>query len=176
MSRKVCVVTGTRAEFGLLRRLMECIDRHPDLILQVVVGGMHLSPEFGLTYKEIEDAGFVIDAKVEMLLSSDSSLAVTKSMGIGVLGFADAYSRLSPDVVVVLGEIVHQALPVQLIGFEQFHMFEVPTHEVSPQADVGSYVYGHTTTLAEPKGYLTLSLLILVAVGSFELLRVVCLR
>ena len=104
MSRKVCVVTGTRAEFGLLRRLMECIDRHPDLILQVVVGGMHLSPEFGLTYKEIEDAGFVIDAKVEMLLSSDSSLAVTKSMGIGVLGFADAYSRLSPDVVVVLGD------------------------------------------------------------------------
>lgn len=83
----------------------------------------------------------------------------------------------SYGVVAVLGEIVHQALPVQLIGFEHFHMFEVPTHEVAPQADVGSYVYGHTTTLAaEHEGYLTLSLLILVAVGALELLGVVCLR
>jgi GDP/UDP-N,N'-diacetylbacillosamine 2-epimerase (hydrolysing) len=104
MSRKICVVSTTRAEFGLLKRLMTSIDLHPDLILQVVVGGMHLSAEFGLTYREVEDAGFTIDAKVDMLISSDSSSAVSKSMGIGMLGFSDVYNRLSPDLVVVLGD------------------------------------------------------------------------
>ncbi|PLW82088.1 UDP-N-acetylglucosamine 2-epimerase (hydrolyzing) [Kineobactrum sediminis] len=104
MTRKVCVVTGTRAEFGLLRYLMEDIRQHPALELQVAVTGMHLSPEFGSTYQEIEAAGFIIDIKVEMLLSSDTSTAVTKSMGLGVIGFADAYQRLKPDIVVVLGD------------------------------------------------------------------------
>lgn len=104
MSRKICVVTGTRAEFGLLRWLMEAINNHPELTLQVVATGMHLSPEFGSTYREIEEAGFKIDAKVEMLLSSDTNTAVTKSMGLGVIGFADAYERLAPDILVVLGD------------------------------------------------------------------------
>lgn len=104
MTRKVCVVTGTRAEFGLLRWLMDEIQSHPQLELQVIATGMHLSPEFGSTYREIEEAGFEIDARVEMLLSSDTSTAVTKSMGLGVIGFADAYERLSPDIVVVLGD------------------------------------------------------------------------
>lgn len=104
MSRKVCVVTGTRAEFGLLRWLMEEITQHAQLKLQVAITGMHLSPEFGSTYKEIEAAGFTIDAKVEMLLSADSDTAVTKSMGLGVIGFADTYERLQPDIVVVLGD------------------------------------------------------------------------
>lgn len=104
MTRKVCVVTGTRAEFGLLRWLMEEINQHAQLELQVAVTGMHLSPEFGSTYQEIEAAGFAIDAKVEMLLSADSDTAVTKSMGLGVIGFADAYERLQPDIVVVLGD------------------------------------------------------------------------
>lgn len=104
MSRRVCVVTGTRAEFGLLRWLMEAINIDPQLTLQVVVTGMHLSPEFGSTYEEIEEAGFSIDAKVEMLVSSDTSVAITKSTGLGMIGFADAYSRLAPDMVVVLGD------------------------------------------------------------------------
>ncbi|RBP25025.1 GDP/UDP-N,N'-diacetylbacillosamine 2-epimerase (hydrolysing) [Marinobacter pelagius] len=104
MTRKVCVVTGTRAEFGLLRWLMGEIQNHPLLELQVVATGMHLSPEFGSTYREIEEAGFHIDARVEMLLSSDTNTAVTKSMGLGVIGFADAYERLAPDIVVVLGD------------------------------------------------------------------------
>ena len=104
MSRKICVVTGTRAEFGLLRWLMQEIDQQPKLELQVVATGMHLSPEFGSTYREIEDAGFTIHARVEMLLSADTSTAVTKSMGLGVIGFADAYERLQPDVIVLLGD------------------------------------------------------------------------
>lgn len=104
MSRKVCVVTGTRAEFGLLRWLMQEIANTPALELQVVATGMHLSPEFGSTYREIEEAGFTIDARVEMLLSADTNTAVTKSMGLGVIGFADAYERLKPDTVVVLGD------------------------------------------------------------------------
>lgn len=104
MTRKVCVVTGTRAEFGLLRWLMCEIQNHPQLELQVIATGMHLSPEFGSTYREIEEAGFEIDARVEMLLSSDTNTAVTKSMGLGVIGFADAYERLTPDIVVVLGD------------------------------------------------------------------------
>tara|TARA_R110000851_G_scaffold135045_1_gene270428 strand:- start:16099 stop:17274 length:1176 start_codon:yes stop_codon:yes gene_type:complete len=104
MTRKICVVTGTRAEFGLLRWLMGEIQNHSDLALQVVATGMHLSPEFGSTYREIEEAGFKIDARVEMLLSSDTDTAVIKSMGLGVIGFADAYERLAPDIVVVLGD------------------------------------------------------------------------
>jgi GDP/UDP-N,N'-diacetylbacillosamine 2-epimerase (hydrolysing) len=104
MSRKICVVTGTRAEFGLLRWLMQEIEQQPELELQVVATGMHLSPEFGSTYREIEEAGFTIHARVEMLLSADTTTAVTKSMGLGVIGFADAYERLQPDVIVVLGD------------------------------------------------------------------------
>lgn len=104
MSRKICVVTGTRAEFGLLRWLMQEIQNEPELELQVLATGMHLSPEFGLTYREIEQAGFVINAKVEMLLSADTATAVTKSMGIGLISYADAYERLSPDLIVVLGD------------------------------------------------------------------------
>lgn len=104
MTRKVCVVTGTRAEFGLLRWLMKDIQNAPGLQLQIIATGMHLSPEFGLTYREIEDAGFQIDAKVEMLLSADTASAVTKSMGLGLIGLADAYERLTPDIIVLLGD------------------------------------------------------------------------
>jgi GDP/UDP-N,N'-diacetylbacillosamine 2-epimerase (hydrolysing) len=104
MTRKICVVTGTRAEFGLLRWLMQEIQHEPELELQVLATGMHLSPEFGLTYREIEQAGFVINAKVEMLLSADTVTAVTKSMGLGLISYADAYERLTPDLIVVLGD------------------------------------------------------------------------
>ena len=102
--RKICVVTGTRAEYGLLYWLMKEIQADDELDLQLIVTGMHLSPEFGLTYKVIEADGFVIDAKVEMLLSSDSPVGIGKSVGLGVIGFADAFDRLKPDLLVVLGD------------------------------------------------------------------------
>lgn len=104
MKRRVCVVTGTRAEFGLLQRLMGLIQHHETLELQVIATGMHLSPEFGLTYREIETAGFNIDRKIECLLSADTSSAVAKSMALGLIGFADAYASLQPDLLVVLGD------------------------------------------------------------------------
>ena len=84
--RKVCVVTGTRAEYGLLRWVMEGIKDSELLELQLIVSGMHLSPEFGLTVRDIEADGFRIDSKVEMLLSSDTPVGITKSMGVGMLG------------------------------------------------------------------------------------------
>lgn len=102
--RRICVVTGTRADFGLLRWLMYEIREAGGLTLQVVATGMHLSPEYGNTYHEIEEAGFTIDYRVEMLLGANSKTGVTKSVGIGTIGFADAYTNLKPDLVVVLGD------------------------------------------------------------------------
>ena len=104
LHKKVAVFTGTRAEYGLLFWLLKDIQSDPDLTLQLLVSGMHLSPEFGETYKQIEKDGFNIDEKVEILLSSDSAIGTAKSMGLGVLGFADAFSRLAPDVLVILGD------------------------------------------------------------------------
>ncbi len=104
MSRRICVVTGTRAEYGLLRWVIEGISRSCALELQLVVTGMHLSPEFGFTYREVESDGYAIDARVEMLLSSDSAVGVAKSMGLGLIGFADVFERLRPDIVVLLGD------------------------------------------------------------------------
>lgn len=102
--RKICVVTGSRADYGLLFWLMKGIAADPALELQVVATGMHLSPEFGLTFRQIGADGFAIAAKVEMLLSADTPVAISKSLGLGVIGFADALERLRPDVVVVLGD------------------------------------------------------------------------
>lgn len=102
--RKICVVTGTRAEYGLLYCLMKEINDDADLKLQIIATGMHLSPEFGLTYRQIEDDDFVINEKIEMLLSSDTPVGMAKSIGLGVIGFADAFERLQPDIVVILGD------------------------------------------------------------------------
>ncbi|MDB6059943.1 MAG: UDP-N-acetylglucosamine 2-epimerase [Verrucomicrobiaceae bacterium] len=103
-NRKICVITGTRAEYGLLRWVMQGIKDDPALTLQIIATGMHLSPEFGLTYRAIELDGFYIDRKVEMLTSSDSPVGIVKSMGLGLIGFADALNELQPDLIVVLGD------------------------------------------------------------------------
>ena len=102
--RKICVVTGSRAEYGLLFWLMKDIQAEDGLDLQIIVTGMHLSTEYGLTYHQIESDGFVINKKVEMLLYPDSEVGITKSMGHGMIGFADALNELKPDLLVILGD------------------------------------------------------------------------
>lgn len=104
MIEKVCVVTGSRAEFGLLEPLMLEIDANSFLKLQVIATGMHLSNQFGLTIRDIESAGFTVDAHVNSLIGDNSRSGVTKSMGIGLIGFADAYEQLKPDLIIVLGD------------------------------------------------------------------------
>lgn len=104
MSRKVCVVTGTRAEYGLLRPVMERICATDGLELQLVATGAHLSPEFGNTFRDIESDGFSIDHKVEMLVSSDTPAGIAKSMGLGLIGFGETLQNLRPDLVLVLGD------------------------------------------------------------------------
>jgi GDP/UDP-N,N'-diacetylbacillosamine 2-epimerase (hydrolysing) len=104
LKRKVCVITGSRAEYGLLRWVMEGIRASDKLELQLIVTGMHLSPEFGSTYEVIEKDGFYIDKKVEMLLSSDTPSSISKSTGLALIGFADAFESLKPDLIVLLGD------------------------------------------------------------------------
>lgn len=101
---KICVVTGTRAEYGLLRPLMTAIKNQPNWQLQILATGAHLSPEFGLTFQDIEKDGFNIDKKVEMLLSSDTASSIVKSMGLAMIGFSDALQDLNPDILVILGD------------------------------------------------------------------------
>lgn len=102
--RKVCVVTGTRAEYGLLYWTIKRLSADPFFELQLLVTGMHLSPEFGLTYQQITADGFEITKKVEMLLSSDTTTGICKSIGVGVMGMGDAFAELQPDLVLLLGD------------------------------------------------------------------------
>lgn len=101
--RKICVITGSRAEYGLLRWLLQRIEEEPTLELQLIVTGSHLSPEFGLTYKEIEK-DFDICLSLETLTSSDTSVGIATSMGLGLIRFADAFKQIKPDLVLVLGD------------------------------------------------------------------------
>jgi len=126
MVKKIAVVTGTRAEYGLLYWLMREIQEDPELELQIIVSGMHLSPEFGLTYQFIEADGFVINEKVEMLLSSDTAVGTAKSIALGIIGFSDVLARLAPDIIVVLGDrfealAVAQAALIQRIPVAHIH-------------------------------------------------------
>lgn len=102
--RRIAVVTGTRAEYGLLYWLIRDLHEDPDVELQLVVTGMHLSADFGLTVRDIERDGFPIAERVEMLLASDTPVGIAKSIGVGTIGFADAFQRLGPDLVVLLGD------------------------------------------------------------------------
>jgi len=102
--RTICVVTGSRADYGLLFWVMKAIQQDAALQLQVAVTGMHLAPEFGDTQRAIETDGFTINARVDSLVSGDSAAAVTKSIGLGVIGFAEAFERLRPEIIVLLGD------------------------------------------------------------------------
>lgn len=101
---KICVVTGSRADYGLLYPLMKDIGDDPAFEFQIIATGTHLSPEFSLTYKIIEKDGFHIDEKIEMLISSDTAIGVTKSLGLAIIGFGDSLYRLNPDILIVLGD------------------------------------------------------------------------
>ena len=130
--RKICVITGTRAEFGLLRPLIELIANDKELQLQLIATGMHLSPEFGYTLNEIIDAGFVVDKKVECLLSSDSSVGVSKTIALAISGFADALAELTPDLVVVLGdrtEILGAVIATAMANIPIAHLYGGETTE-----------------------------------------------
>ncbi len=123
--RKICVVTGSRAEYGLLRWLLREIAEAPDLQLQILVTGMHLAPEFGMTVNEIVADGFAIDEIVESQLASDTPVGMVKSLGLGMIGCADAFRRLTPDVVVLLGdryEILAAAQTASMMGILVGHI------------------------------------------------------
>ena len=104
MKRRICVITGTRAEYGLLYWLIREIEGDAELDLQIVATGMHLSPEFGLTVKEIEKDGFTVDKKIETLLSSDTPTGVCKAMGLTQISLSEAFEELNPDLVILIGD------------------------------------------------------------------------
>lgn len=118
MTRRICVITGSRADYGLLRWVMRGIADDPELTLQIIATGMHLSPEYGQTYCEIEQDGFHINRKIEVLTSSDSTIGIAKCMGLGLIGFADALFDLNPDLILVLGDRfeIFSAAAAALVG------------------------------------------------------------
>ncbi len=129
--RRIAVITGTRAEYGLLRQLLLEIKQDDALQLQLIVTGMHLSPEFGLTYQLIENDDFTIDAKVEMLLSSDTGVGIAKSVGLGVLGFSVAFDRLKPDLIIVLGDRFEILAAAQVALFMKIPIAHIHGGELS---------------------------------------------
>lgn len=123
--KKICIVTATRAEYGLLKPVIDKVYHLERAELSLVVTGMHLSPEFGLTYKEIEQDGYPIDRYIEMLMSSDTSVGVTKSMGVALIGFADYFLDCRPDIVVILGdryEMLMVATAAMMAGIPIAHL------------------------------------------------------
>lgn len=107
------MITGTRADYGLLYWLLKALEKDPGIDLKIIATGAHLSPEFGYTINSIEQDGFIVDEKLTTLMSGDSAASVCKSVGLGVIGFADAYSRLKPDLLVVLGDRVEALAAAQ---------------------------------------------------------------
>jgi GDP/UDP-N,N'-diacetylbacillosamine 2-epimerase (hydrolysing) len=116
--KKISVLTATRAEYGLLKPIIEKLNEISEFDVRVVATGSHLSPEFGLTYKEIEKDGIVIDEKIEMLLSADTPAAITKSMGLAMIGFADYFKKLQPDLIIILGDR-YESLAVSIAAMNE---------------------------------------------------------
>lgn len=104
MKKKICIATGTRAEYGLLNPLMTLIKKDKSFELQIVATAMHLSPEFGMTINEISKDGFKVNEKIEMLLSADTDTAVVKAMGLAMITASEVFNRLKPDLLVILGD------------------------------------------------------------------------
>ena len=104
MKKIISILTATRSEYGLLKRIIAKMYTIQEFNVKIVVTGSHLSPEFGLTYKEIEDDGFTIDKKIEILISSDTPSSISKSMGLAMISFADYFEKLNPDLLIVLGD------------------------------------------------------------------------
>lgn len=102
--KTICILTATRAEYGLLYPIIVKLQEYAMIEVKIVVTGMHLSPEFGLTYQEIEQSGMTIDRKIEMLVSADTPSSISKSMGIALISFADYFAEIKPDMLVVLGD------------------------------------------------------------------------
>ncbi len=102
--RRICVVTGSRADYGLLQPILSALRGDPRFELQLIVTGMHLSPEFGDTASIVESDGFDVAERIESLVSGDTPTAIAKSIGLGVIGFADAFKRLQPEWLLVLGD------------------------------------------------------------------------
>ena len=129
---KICVITGARAEYGLFYWLLKKFQEDPFFELQIIVTGAHLAPEFDNTYQLIEKDGFEISYKVEMLLASDTESAISKSVGIGFIGFSEAYSNLKPDVVLILGdryELLPAAMTATIFKIPVAHMYGGETTE-----------------------------------------------
>lgn len=155
-SKKVAVFTGTRAEYGLLFWLLKDIQADTELDLQLLVSGMHLSPEFGETFQQIEQDGFNIDEKIEILLSSNSAVGTAKSMGLGVLGFADALARLQPDVLIILGDrfealAVAQSAMIMRIPIIHLHGGEITegAYDDAIRHAITKFSYLHGTSTEE---------------------------
>ncbi|MCI4662842.1 MAG: UDP-N-acetylglucosamine 2-epimerase [Neomegalonema sp.] len=123
--KRIAVVTGTRAEYGLLSPVMRLLDADPGFELITIATCMHLAPQFGLTVDEIERDGFTVHERVDMLLAADTELAMAKSMGLGVIGIADALARQKPDLVMILGdrfEMIGVAASATLLGLPIAHL------------------------------------------------------
>ncbi|MGH4120721.1 UDP-N-acetylglucosamine 2-epimerase [Clostridium sp.] len=104
MKRKIAVITGTRADYGIFYHVLKEIEKHELLELKLIVCGMHLCPEFGMTINEIESDGFVISDKFETILASDTGAAMAKSIGLSIMSMAQCFERIKPDVVLILGD------------------------------------------------------------------------
>lgn len=125
MTKTVCVITGSRADYGLLSPLLVLIKLSKELKLQLIVTGSHLSAEFGRTCQDIASEGLTIDRSLEMLLSSDTQVGMVKSMGLGLIGFADAFNELKPDLILLLGdrfEIFAGAIAAATLGIPLAHI------------------------------------------------------
>jgi len=137
--RKICIYTSSRADYGLLRGVMQEIQTAENLQLQILASGMHLSPEFGMTIQEIRADGFEPDEIIEILLSSDTPSAVCKSMGLAMIGYGEAIERLKPDMVLLLGdrfETFCMAAAVQVCGVPLAHIHGGKTNETHKRMGV----------------------------------------
>lgn len=118
MKKRICVLTASRADYGLLKLIIAKLNNVAEFDVRIVATGAHLSPEFGLTYQEIENDGFIIDKKIEILLSADTPSSVSKSMGVAIIGFADYFENLNPDMLMVLGDR-YETLAVVIAAMNQ---------------------------------------------------------